>query len=154
MRIHWGIQTLLLQHMLAPFGANSKRLLSKEGRKEQLLGEVTWKVFFFSHRNSKTLALFLFFFFLSSLCSSNVQNSPFRVLNVFDTKVYLQKNLSVTDCFHWGINPRYWGLFFLAASIASSRTAVRRWAAAMRYLAFSGRKKSKLALHSKNNTSS
>lgn len=52
--------------MLAPFGANSKRLLSKGGRKEQLQGEMTWKgFFFFFHRNSKTLALFFCF---SSSC--------------------------------------------------------------------------------------
>lgn len=47
--------------MLAPFGANSKRLLSKEGRRKQLLGEMTQKVVFFFPQKLKNISFVLFF---------------------------------------------------------------------------------------------
>ena len=151
MRIHRGIQTSRLWHMLAPFGADSSSLC-QWGNKQWVKWCGRYFIFFEDiFRNACVCLSCVCFFKITSKKKNQISFSPaFTALYSFQTKQYLENNLSVMDCFHWSTNLRYWGvfIFFLGCLNSLSRTAARHRAAAMRYLAFSGRKKSKLALHS------
>lgn len=132
MRIQQGIQPLLLQHMSAPSAAN--RGVRRAGAGLPMIGWKDAEDIFFTAIQKRTLVGFFFClfvfvvvfsrcFFRSSLCSGTrkeKKNSSPPTCLIAAKCIYRRISRSPAALAE-ASTQRYWGLFFLAASIASSR---------------------------------
>lgn len=138
--------------MLAPFGADSNSLC------QRVRGKQHWVILCEIYKNAHTCLTFFIYsqkfriwmWFLWVIITFRITLD--LVLQIQCSTFFKPKSIYRIISWSWSVFTQVptWDteVFFLGCWNSLSRTAVRHWAAAMRYLAFSGRKKSKLALHS------